>query len=554
MKLCPTCLYCYNDDVEFCLDQTHEALISPRFGPCTIDGKYRLVKRLGRGGMGAVYEAIHLELDRPRAIKLLVPEYISSDPHARWRMRQEALTACNFDHPNLVRLYDFGTNIVSVAENGRVHAYDEQYIVMELLRGQSLKELLDQRPRLEIPQAVAIAMQIAEGLAEIHSKGIVYRDLKPANILICSDYKGDLLVKIVDFGAVKMRNTSSSEGPIDLTKAMFIGSPVYASPEHCKGEPLDERSDIYALGLILFEMIAGVRPFGSGGFLTLLNNHVYAEPRPLTDTPQDITDLTMRALRKDPSERPQTAREFAESLLALDVSPSVPGSQRERCVVTETIELKPLVGEKTETEETVLKFRDDSSREFTKVSVPVQRRVFRPKYAFGVAMIGLVCLTQPGSFTKSRTSQKKSNLVAAAFAPNIVQPAATPIATPTPDASPEVRSTPQPTFIAKLTPTPTPTPPKATPSPTPVRPPLKYQQQVESNWKPPRGSGIKSSTGSTGSKGPKSSKSSAPNKPPKRAGPTSGKPRTNVSDRRGRGKSRSSRPPTQKQRRRAPRY
>lgn len=544
MKLCPTCLYCYDDVVESCLDQTHNALISPRSGSCTIDEKYRLVKRLGCGGMGAVYEGIHLELNRPRAIKLLVPEYISTDPHARWRMRQEALTACNFDHPNLVRLYDFGTNIVSVEENGRVHAYDEQYIVMELLRGRSLKELLDQRPRLEIPQAVAIAMQIAEGLAEIHSKGIVYRDLKPANILICSDYKGDLLVKIVDFGAVKMRNTSSPEGPIDLTKAMFIGSPVYASPEHCKGEPLDERSDIYALGLILFEMIAGVRPFGSGDFLTLLNNHVYAEPRPLTDTPQDIADLTMRALRKDRSERPQTAREFAESLLALDVSSSVPGSQRERCVVTETIELEPLVGEKIETEETVVRLRGDGSREFTKVSVPVRHRAFRPKYAFGMVVIGLVCLTQPGSFTKSRTSQKNSSLVATAFATNIVQPAATPISTPPPAVSPELRPTPRPTPTAKAT------PPKATPSPTPVRGPFKSnQQQVETEWRSPRGSGkIKGSTG------PKNAKTSGPKKPLKKVKPTRVKSRRNVSDGRGRRKPPSSRQSTQRHRRPVRRY
>ncbi len=399
MKLCRTCLVCYEDDVLSCLDETHQPLISPRFGTCTIDGKYRLIRMLERGGMGAVYEGIHLELERARAIKILRPEYISVDPHARWRLRQEALTACNFDHPNLVRLHDFGTNVVSIEEKGRVHAYDEQYIVMELLRGHSLKEVLVQSKRLELQKAISIALQIAEGLAEIHSKGIVYRDLKPANVFICSDYKGDLLVKIVDFGAVKLRDKSLKDGDLDLTKAMFVGSPVYASPENCKGEPLDERSDIYGLGLILYEMIAGSGPFEEGDFLTLLNSHAYIDPRPITGVPQNIADLIMRSLRKNPVDRPQTAREFTESLRSLDLRIMSNVIENETAVVKEEHGCDDTIfGIAEGVEETVVQHRQN--RPLTKMTIPTARA----SSAFSLkrkiitfAAIVLTCLTQISS-------------------------------------------------------------------------------------------------------------------------------------------------------------
>jgi serine/threonine protein kinase len=320
MKLCLTCLRCYEDDVLSCSYGIHDSLISPRFGSCCIAGRYRLVKRLGCGGMGAVYEAIHLELNRSCAIKLLAPEYISSDPHARTRLRQEALTECDFDHPNLIRLYDFGTNVVTIEENDRVRDYDELYIVMELLKGQSLKHLLAPRKPLPLDKVITIATQVADGLAEVHFRQVVHRDLKPENILLCSDHKGELVVKIVDFGAVKMLRTSSSADVIDLTKARFVGTVVYASPENCKGESLDERSDIYCLGLIIYEMLAGRRPFEDRGFLPLLNSHAYEAPPPLSGIPKALADLTLAALEKDPARRPQTAKEFATALRNLNLT------------------------------------------------------------------------------------------------------------------------------------------------------------------------------------------------------------------------------------------
>lgn len=413
MRLCITCLRCYEDDIS-CSDETHEAMISARLGSCIIDGKYRLIRMLERGGMGAIYESAHLELDRRLAIKILVPEYVSADPHARLRLRQEALTACKFDHPNLVRLYDFGTNAVTVKDEEHNHVYDEQYIVMELLQGQSLKEMLVQNKRLALPKALAIAIQIGEGLAEIHSKGIIYRDLKPANVLVCSDYKGDMVVKIVDFGAVKLRNSTSNHGGLDLTKAMFVGSPIYASPENCKGEPLDERSDIYSLGLILYEMIAGFRAF-EGNFLKLLNSHAHGDPPPLTNVPSSIADLVMTALRKDPNDRPQTAREFVERLRGLELGNSpirlvsnIRTAAVESCVI--------------DNEETVVTRRDQSlqSRPATKVSIPVPRprSRFNLKRELTVATVLLVCFTQGDSLT--RKPQVRQNYDTAAAIPPIL--------------------------------------------------------------------------------------------------------------------------------------
>jgi serine/threonine protein kinase len=398
--------------------------------------------------MGAVYEAIHLELNRPCAIKLLAPEHATSDPQARTRLRQEALTECDFDHPNLVRLFDFGTNVVTIEENGRVRDYDELYIVMELLRGQSLKHLLTPRRPLMPETAITIAAQLADGLAEIHSKRVVHRDLKPENVLLCEDHKGDLLVKIVDFGAVKMLRTSAVAGAIDLTKAMFVGSPVYASPENCKGEPIDERSDIYSLGLIIYEMVAGRRAFEDRGFLTLLNSHAYETPRPLIGIPKALAELTMAALEKDPARRPQTAKEFADNLrdLTLDIlqpnktsgdaqnkSESKEIQGNETVVANRPVEMAPI-----DKEAIVVKTHSATNAVISDVSIPVQGRIhefrrveipvlptsspnrsFNRKQKLAIAVIALAGLSAV-SFLSMRRNKSDSSTPAmnAAFLPS----------------------------------------------------------------------------------------------------------------------------------------
>lgn len=322
MKLCPTCQRCFEDETFFCPERGHAPLNQKRVGTLLINNRYRLDELLGHGGMGAVYRCTHLDLNRAMAVKLLRPDSAEADPYGRQRLRREALTACRFNHPNLVQVYDSGTNVVVVEDGEGTHKYDELYVVMELLEGQTLHDYLHQVGPLSVGQAVMIARQLASGLTEVHSKGVVHRDLKPANIMLTRDYKGDLLVKIVDFGAVKFVRSSFALDDAELTGAMMVGSARYTSPENCRGEPLDERSDIYCLGLILYEMISGRHPFKSRGRADLIHQHAYVDPPSLDEVcpgvPEKLVRLVMNSLAKHPEERPQSAAKFTEVLMDLE--------------------------------------------------------------------------------------------------------------------------------------------------------------------------------------------------------------------------------------------
>lgn len=307
MKSCPTCKTCYEDDKTTCVRSGHKALQFERLGTRFIDNKYRLDSVLGHGGNGTVYVGTHLELGHHVAIKLLRRDFAKADPNGRLRLRQEALTACNFDHPNLVRLYDLGTYQVTTGNNGHRTTYDELYVVMQLIQGQTLKEFLTKHGRLEPSQAIEIAGQIAAGLTEIHSHNIVHRDLKPANIMLTHDRLGQLIVKILDFGAIKLVGETPAPPQLDLTGQMFIGSPLYSSPESCTFQRVDARSDIYCLGLILYEMLAGERPYQADDFYGWLNQHASGVPRPLSRVPNNLAGLVMQMLAKRPENRPQSA-------------------------------------------------------------------------------------------------------------------------------------------------------------------------------------------------------------------------------------------------------
>src|SRR5262249_14988836 len=211
-------------------------------------GRYRIERLISRGGMGAVFEATQLGLDRSVAIKVLLPA-LSRDEKIQERFRREARSAASLRHPNIIQIYDYG-----ISDYG-------PYIVMEFVRGRGLRELM-RKGSMPIERSVELMRQICSAIATAHIAGIIHRDLKPDNILIEEQADGSLSAKVLDFGIAKMREAQIEEADTNLTGANLIGSPAYMSPEQCQGAQLDTRSDIYSLGIMLYEMLTGVTPFG----------------------------------------------------------------------------------------------------------------------------------------------------------------------------------------------------------------------------------------------------------------------------------------------------
>jgi serine/threonine protein kinase len=319
MLQCPRCSRQFPDNVHVCPDDftplradetISDVPVDPLIGR-VFEGKYRLDERLGGGGMGTVYRATHLLIDRPVAIKVLSQRFVG-DETAQQRFRREARAAGRMQHPNAVTVNDFGAT-----EDGYL------YIAMELLEGQTLRDLLAREGPLDPARAVSFMLQACSAVGAAHDAKLIHRDLKPANIFIEQRPNMPAVVKVLDFGVAKFIVEEHEDDDFNtLTQVgAIIGTPRYMSPEQCSGiAPLTPASDVYSLGIILYELLSGAVPFNAETPLALALKHVSELPRSLREiapsVPDDLEKVVSRALAKNPTDRPADANEFRRELHA----------------------------------------------------------------------------------------------------------------------------------------------------------------------------------------------------------------------------------------------
>ena len=288
-------------------------------------GPYRILSPLGAGGMGEVYLATDTRLNRNVAIKVL-PAITASDDEAQRRMLREARMVATIDHPNVCTIYDIGEDA------------ERPYIVMQYIEGETLSERM-RRGRLDLADTVGIARQVTLALAEAHSRGIVHRDIKPGNIMISSAG----VVKVLDFGLAKStaRDTSVTELMVSR-EGMVVGTTAYMSPEQLRAEALDGRSDIFSLGVVLYEIASGARPFDRPTVAATITAILTEDPPPL-DTP--LQPVIARALAKPLSRRYASAAALHEALTELGEGRRPTASRKPKASAIESIAVLPLVSE-----------------------------------------------------------------------------------------------------------------------------------------------------------------------------------------------------------------
>jgi eukaryotic-like serine/threonine-protein kinase len=277
-----------------------------------LNGRFTIRSRLGAGSMGTVYRASQDAMGREIAIKILRSDRAIDDT-SKARFLREARTNSALTSPHTVTVFDFGES-----ESG------ELYLAMELLNGENLGQRLARQKRLSIGDAIETTRQALRSLAEAHGKGIVHRDLKPDNIFFARVQSGDEheeIVKVLDFGIAKMMRDEDRElNAVETQAGTVFGTPRFMSPEQAQGKPLDERSDIYSLGVILYHMLTGAPPFTDEDAILVMARHIKTLPAPLTRAcpeagiPPELERLVLRVLAKDPALRPAHADAFAQEL------------------------------------------------------------------------------------------------------------------------------------------------------------------------------------------------------------------------------------------------
>jgi eukaryotic-like serine/threonine-protein kinase len=272
-----------------------------------IGGRYRLRHQIAKGGMAEVWEAGDDVLGRSVAVKVLLPE-LAADPSFIERFRREAIAAARLAHPSVVATYDTGVD------------GDLAFIVMELVEGRTLGDVLSERGPLPAHEATTLAAQVAGALHYAHEAGIVHRDVKPANILLCPDGR----VKVADFGIAKAAVADAASADWDLTgTGMVVGTAKYLSPEQFEGKEVDRRTDVYALGVVLYEMLCGRPPFTGGSDMAIGIQHVDKKPlsprQVRAGIPRPLEAVVMRAMAKSPDQRYPTAAALQSALLSVDL-------------------------------------------------------------------------------------------------------------------------------------------------------------------------------------------------------------------------------------------
>jgi serine/threonine-protein kinase len=307
MKECQLCKKCYEDAVTACPGDGMPT-VHTISGEPVLEGKYHLECRIGQGGMGVVYKARHAYLKTLHAIKIILPDLVGNDPQLVTRFRQEALAAAAIRHQNVVGVSDYG--VIS----GKV-----PFLVMEYVEGESLHDLLAREKALSPENALELMTAICGGVGAAHHQGIVHRDLKPLNIMICSD-KNTIAesVKILDFGLAKIKSGELLGSFIQAQTTGLMGSPYYMAPEQWSDDELDSRSDIYSLGVMLFQMLTGDVPFKGSSIPAIMKKHI-ADPPPtfseigVTIAP-DIELAIRHTLQKDPKQRTASVEILIEEL------------------------------------------------------------------------------------------------------------------------------------------------------------------------------------------------------------------------------------------------
>ena len=311
MKHCPLCDKSYGDELSTCALDGARLSTSPAGDPVVgqvIKGRYRVLRKLGEGGMGAVYLADQLSISRKVALKVLHREF-TRDHEFVQRFHQEARLAAALNHPAITTVFDFDQG-----EDGSL------FIVMEYLEGTLLSEVIRRDGALDVGRAVRLGVQIADGLGAAHAAGVIHRDVKPQNIMVLTP--GDR-VKLMDFGIARMGDT----GAAHLTRAgALMGTPHYMAPEQIEGRPITVKTDIYAFGVVLYEMLTGTTPFNAPTSTAVLTKQLREPPAPLRRVRPEVSPLVeqvvMQALEKEPEWRQENMGDLARRLRAVGGLPT----------------------------------------------------------------------------------------------------------------------------------------------------------------------------------------------------------------------------------------